>query len=410
MKLALFFARRYLFSKKSVNAINIISLISVIGVVVSSAALVIVLSFYNGMEEFILSMNSRFAPELRIEPARGKLFSPDDKRLDEIRDNDSVLSFTEVLEDKTLSEYNGQQYIALLKGMDITEQNIKIYNEMLYSGQFEDLMDSIPYAVIGAQVQAHLQVNYQNPQSRIKLFSPRKTTQGHSINPMDNINVRYIQAVGAMDYEDGFDDLIITPMNFAKDMLSEYEKISAIEIYLRKPEHVNKFQKYLQDKLQEDFIIKNREQQNPILYKTVKSEKWIVFFILTLIGVIAIFNIIGSITMLVLDKREDMLVLSSLGADQSFIQQIFFFEGMIISFAGSLVGILLGYSFAKMQEIYGFVRTNDLENSLLDIYPVDIRSSDLFLVFVTVLIVSTGVSYISSKLSLKGLENKNLKI
>lgn len=410
MKLALYFARRYLFSKKSVNAINIISFISVVGVVVSSAALVIVLSFYNGMEKFILSMNSKFTPELRIEPSQGKLFSPADEKLKEIKDDDNILSYSHVLEDKVLSEQGENQYIALLKGIEVTEENTSIYDEMLYNGSFENLTYSIPYAVLGAQTQAHLQTNFQNPEDKIRLYSPNKSLKGHSVNPMDNINVRQIRSIAVMMYEEGFDDLIITPLDFARDILGEKEKVSAIEIYLHDTKSVNKIQKKWQAHLGENFVIKNREQQNPILYKTVKSEKWIVFFILTLIGIIAIFNIIGSITMLVIDKRDDMKVLRSLGAQQSFIQQIFFFEGMIISFVGSLIGILIGYIFAKLQETYGFVRTNDLENSLLDIYPVDVRNSDLILVFITVLVVSTCVSLISSRLSLKGLQEDSLKI
>lgn len=410
MKLALYFARRYLFSKKSVNAINIISFISVVGVVVSSAALVIVLSFYNGMEKFILSMNSKFTPELRIEPSKGKLFSPTDEKLIKIKEDKNIRSYSKVLEDKVLSEQGENQYIALLKGMEVTEENTSIYDEMLYSGSFESLTYSVPYAVLGAQTQAHLQINFQNPENKVHLYSPNKSIKGHSVNPMDNINIRQIQAIAIMMYEEGFDDLIITPLDFARDVLGEKERVSAIEIYLNDTNSVNKIQKEWQAHLGEDYVIKNREQQNPILYKTVKSEKWIVFFILTLIGIIAIFNIIGSITMLVIDKRDDMKVLRSLGASQPFIQQIFFFEGMIISFVGSLVGILIGYIFAKLQETYGFVRTNDLENSLLDIYPVDIRSDDLLLVFITVLVVSTCVSFISSKLSLKGLQGHDLKI
>lgn len=355
-------------------------------------------------------MNSKFAPELRIEPNKGKLFSPSDEKLIKIKEDKNIRSYSNVLEDKVLTEQGENQYIALLKGMEVTEENISIYDEMLYSGSFESLTFSTPYAVLGAQTQAHLQINFQNPENRIHLYSPNKSIKGHSINPMDNINVRQIQAIAIMMYEEGFDDLIITPLDFARDILGEKEKVSAIEIYLHDTNNANKIQKDWQTHLGEDYIVKNREQQNPILYKTVKSEKWIVFFILTLIGIIAIFNIIGSITMLVIDKRDDMKVLRSLGAAQSFIQQIFFFEGMIISFVGSLVGILIGYIFAKLQETYGFVRTNDLENSLLDIYPVDIRNGDLLLVFITVLVVSTCVSFISSKLSLKGLQGHNLKI
>lgn len=402
MKLAPFIAIRYLFSKKTINAINIISLISVIGVMVSSAALVIVLSFYNGMEQFILSMYSKFAPELRIEPTKGKLFSADHEVFQTIQADKSILNYAEILEDKVLVEYDNHQFIAVLKGMEINEQTSILQDDMLYSGTFESLQNASPYAILGAQLQAQLQVNIQNPDSYIQLFSPRKSSV-ESINPMENVNIRYIQAQGLMNYEQGFDNLVITPIDFAKDLLDEFEQISAIEIYTKLNTNIDKIQVEFQKKLGSDFIVKNRQQQNPTLYKTVKSEKWIVFFILTLIGIIATFNIIGSITMLAIDKKDDMQILASLGASQKLIQQIFFIQGMFISFLGSVIGIFVGYIFCLLHQHYGFVRTNDLQNSLLDIYPIDIRYGDFLLVFTTVLIVSSSISYISSRLSLKGL-------
>lgn len=403
MKLAPFIAIRYLFSKKTINAINIISLISIIGVMVSSAALVIVLSFYNGMEQFILSMYSKFAPELRIEPTKGKLFASDLPVFQTIQQDDNVLSFTETLEDKVLVEYNNSQFIGVLKGMKISSQSSLLHNDMLYSGSFESLRSTKPYAILGAQLQAQLQVNIQDPDHFIQLFSPRKSST-ESVNPMENVNIRNIQAQGLMNYEQGFDNLIITPIEFAKDLLDEFERVSAIEIYTKPNTDINKIQKKLQNQLGNDFVVKNRQQQNPTLYKTVKSEKWIVFFILTLIGVIATFNIIGSITMLIIDKKEDMQILSNLGAPKKLIQHIFFIQGMFISFLGSVIGIFVGYIFCILHERYGFVRTNDLQNSLLDIYPIDIRYGDFLLVFFTVLIVSSSISFLSSRLSLKSLD------
>lgn len=409
MRLSLYIAKRYLFSKKSINAINIISFISVVGVLVSSAALVIVLSFYNGMEQFILSMYSNFAPELRIEPSKGKSFLTDNDTFKAIRNNEDIFSYTEVLEDKVLVEHNSYQFIATLKGIEITKESVGIYNKMLYSGNFESLTDSIPYCILGAQVQANLQVNFQDPNNYIKLYSPRKSNT-ESVNPMNNLNIRQITPKGILSYEQGFDNLIITPISFAKDILDEYDKVSAIEIHTKEKVKIARLQKQLQKELGENYVVKNRQQQNPTLYKTVRSEKWIVFFIMTIIGVIAIFNIIGSITMLVIDKKEDMKVLVSLGATDTLIQRIFFLEGMIISFIGSILGIAIGYSFCRMQEIFGFVRTNDLETSMIDIYPVDIRLNDFILVFFTILIASSAVSYISSKLSLKGLHSDSLSL
>lgn len=192
MKLPLFFAKRYLFSKKSVNAINIISTISVVGVLVSSAALVIVLSFYNGMENLILSLYSTFAPELRIEPTRGKVFSANEEVFLKLRQNAVIKSYSEVLEDKVLIQYNNQQFIAQVKGVEPKSLMEADHQEMLYAGNLHIFQDSTNFALVGAQVQANLRIPLQGVDNFMQLFSPRKGTSGNSVNPMDDINIRMI--------------------------------------------------------------------------------------------------------------------------------------------------------------------------------------------------------------------------
>ncbi|SMG46111.1 FtsX-like permease family protein [Sphingobacterium psychroaquaticum] len=406
MKLPFFFAIRYLFSKKSVNAINIISSISVIGVLVSSAALVIVLSFYNGMEKLILSLYSTFAPELRIEPAEGKVFSTKQPFFDDLRKNNKIQSYTEVLEDKILIQYDNHQFIAQVKGVEPASLLAVDHENMLYAGDFDIYPDSIPYAIIGAQIQSNLRVPIEGIDNTIQLFSPRKGVQaGSSVNPMDEINIRSISPRGVLQYQQGYDNLIITPLPFARDLLNEHKNVSAIEIYTKDSSTVQGLKKEIQTALGDTFKVKDREQQNPLLYKTVRSEKWIVFFILTIICIIAIFNIIGSLTMLVIDKKEDMLVLQSLGANKSLIQRIFFYEGVMIAFLGGVIGIALGLLFCLFQEKYGFITTGEGANAIMDVYPVDIRTMDFVIVFITVMVVATFVSYLAAHLSVREIKN-----
>lgn len=409
MKLPLFFAKRYLFSKKSLNAINIISAISVVGVLVSSAALVIVLSFYNGMEKLILSLYSTFAPELRIEPSTGKVFDAKQEIFEQLRVNPVLKSYSEVLEDKVLIQYNNQQFIAQVKGVEPKSLLEADHSDMLYAGDLGIRKDSLNFALIGAQVQANLRIPLQGMDNNIQLFSPRKGTSGNSVNPMDDINVRSISPCGLLQYQQGYDNLIITPLDFAKDLLNEYDKVSAIELYTNDSTAIADLQRSTQKSLGDGFIVKNREQQNPLLYKTVRSEKWIVFFILTVIGIIAIFNIIGSLTMLVIDKKQDMTVLKSLGANNWLIQRIFFYEGIMIAFIGGIIGIGIGFAFCVVQQTYGIIRTGDGANAIMDVYPVDIRALDFLLVFTTVMLVAILVSYIASSLSVREIKSDAIR-
>lgn len=404
VKFPVFFASRYLFSKKTVNAINIISFISFIGVLVSSAALVIVLSFYNGMESFILSMYSSFTPDLRIEPAEGKSFSVDNDQFLELKSNANITNYVEVLEDKIMVQHNNIQFIGQLKGIE-NESFLKLNkSDLLQYGTFSITADSSFQALIGAQIQSNLQIPINDLNSQIELYFPRKESSVSNINPLEEYNIRNINVNGVLSYQPELDNLILVPMPFARDILNEEKKVSAIELYLDNKVDKNKFQKNLQRTLKQNFKVNNREQQNPTLYKTIKSEKWIVFFILTFIGIIAIFNIIGSLTMLVIDKKEDMKILHYLGAKKSTIENIFFIEGLMIAYLGSIAGIGIGYLFCTLQENYGFIRTGEIGTSLIDIYPIDIRATDFILVLLTIFTLSSIVSYFASKLSVKNIK------
>lgn len=407
LRIPLLFAYRYLFSKKSVNAINIISFISFIGVLVSSAALVIVLSFYNGMEDFILSMNSNFTPDLRIEPVQGKTFNADTVFFQNLEKEESIKNYAEVLEDKILIQYEDLQFVGKIKGIEIESFNKLDKKSILQTGEFVLEQDSMPQALIGAQIQANLRVPIDGFYNSIELYFPRKNVSINNLNPLEDFNIRNIAVNGVLTYEQEFDNLILVPMEFARDITGQDKNVSAIELYLHDSNQTAKLQREIQKELKNDFTVKNREQQNPTLYKTIKSEKWIVFVIITFICIIAIFNIIGSLTMLVIDKKDDMKILQYLGAEKSIIERIFFIEGLMISLLGSIVGLIIGYIFCTLQETYGFIRTGDIQSSLIDIYPVDIRLMDFVLVFATVFFLSTIVAYFSSKLSVKGIGKIN---
>lgn len=402
MNLPFLFAKRYLFSKKSVNAINIISSISVIGVMVSSAALIILLSSFNGMEQLILSMYSKFAPELKIEPQKGKLFDSKQAIFSELRKDSNVVHYTEVLQEKVLLQYSNRQFIANIKGVEPQSLSKKAGDSILVDGQYELTHDSTNLAIIGASVQANLAIPMQNSVEQIQVYSPRKGVKNSS-NPAEEFNIRSIAPGGVLRYQQDFDNLIITPISFAKEVLGEYERVSSIEFYLKDGVDVNSFGQALQKKIGPDYIVKNREKQNPTLYKNVRVERWVVFFILTLISVIAIFNIVGSLTMLVLDKQKDMTILKGLGGANDLIQRIFFYEGLMIGIIGCVLGLLIGGIFNYIQSAYGIIRVEDGANTIIDSYPMVSNWSDYILVFITVTSISGLVSYFSAKLSVREL-------
>lgn len=400
MNTALYFAKRYLFSKKTVNAVNIISGISVVGVLVSSASLIIILSFYNGLEKLIFSMYSAFSPELRIEPATGKGFVADSALILLLNDRPEISNYREVLQERVLLRYGDAQYIATIKGVTVDSTIPQSMDTLLQDGHFALQYDGEEYAVMGARVQGMLGVSLRDESRFIEVFSPRKGARS-GINPMDDFTMRTIRPGGVLRYQQEFDDLLIVPMAFAREAVGEFSRVSAIEINLIPRSDVVAAQRALSTLVGNDYIVKDREQQNPTLYKIVRTEKWAVFVIIAFTGIIALFNIVGSLTMLVIDKKKDISVLMGLGANDGLIRRIFFYEGLLISLIGCVAGLVLGLLFCISQQAFGWIRFGEGENLVTDVYPVDIRYSDFLLVFLTVFAISALISLVASRLSVK---------
>ncbi|MBC7744407.1 MAG: ABC transporter permease, partial [Flavobacterium sp.] len=258
------------------------------------------------------------------------------------------------------------------------------------------------FAVIGSAVERYLSVNVKDPLHSLDIYSPKKGAQS-SVNPTEEFNIRSIYPVGIIQSQQELDNLVIVPLRFARSLLNEEKAVSYVELNYKAGSEVKKIQGDLLKVLGKKFVVKNRGQQNELLYKILYTEKLAIFLILTFVLIIAIFNIIGSLTMLVIDKRKDIAILSSLGANSRLIRGIFFSEGMMISIIGCLAGLTFGYLFCILQQKYGFVKMGDF-NLITDSYPITLKWHDFVNVLGTVLFVSFLASFISSRLSVKHLQ------
>ncbi|MDB4904003.1 MAG: FtsX-like permease family protein [Mucilaginibacter sp.] len=383
------------------HAINIISGISMVGVLIGSAALIIILSVFNGFEEVILSLYSNFTPEIKIEPRLGKTFDPNTAYFSTLQHDNRVFSYTEVLQEKALLKYSNKPFIGTIKGVSDDFLKNPQLDSIVQSGSFTLKMAGQHFAVIGSAIQSSLSINVHDQFSPLTIYSPRRQV-GSGSNPLNEFVVRSITPAGVFAVGQDFDDAVIAPIEFVRDLLEQPKNVSSIEINYKKGTDLSSVQQAIQKKIGNTFTIKNRIQQNTELYKTLNYERWFIFLILTFVLIIAIFNIIGSLTMLVIDKRKDIAILTSLGANKQLIQGIFFFEGMMISILGCIAGIVLGLIFCILQQRYGLVKMGS-KMTVLDAYPIALRLSDFGLVFLTVSAIAVIASGISARLSIKGL-------
>ena len=403
MNTPFYIARRYLFAKKSTNAINIISGISVLGVFVGSAALIIILSAFNGFEEVVLKMFNTISPQIVISPIQGKTFDPNTSYFKALKKHNDVYSYTEVLSENALLRYNDKQSVGLIKGVSKAYLKNKSLDSITIEGKFILTNSAGSGAVIGSAIQAYLMVNITDPFNQLQIFSPKKGSKGTSLNPGDDFNMLSIPVSGVFEVQQDFDNVAIVPLDFARSLLGEPVKISSIEINLKAGKDAGAFKEAMENAIGDKYEIKDRIQQNKVLYNILGSEKWAVYIILTFILIIAIFNIIGSLTMLVIDKVKDIAILSSLGAGKKLIKQIFLFEGMMITMTGCIFGLFIGFIFCLMQQKTGFFKMS-LENQP---YPVAFKWVDFLLVFLTVSIFSFVASALSSNLSVKKINHLN---
>jgi len=384
------------------HAINIISGISMLGVLIGSAALLIILSVFNGFEKVILSLYSNFTPEIKIEAKLGKTFNPNTPYFASLHKDAHVFSFTEVLQEKALIRYGDKPFLGTVMGVSDDFLRNPQLDSTIASGSFTLKSGNQNFAVIGATIQGNLGVNVHDELSPIQIFSPRRDAE-NSANPLNEFVVRSINPSGVFAIQQEFDDIAVTPIEFARDLLDQPVNVSSLQLNFKRGTNIDAMQKDIQDKIGKDFTVKNRKEQNSELYKTLNYESWAVYMILTFVLIIAIFNIIGSLTMLVIDKRKDIAILSGLGANKSMIQGIFFFEGMMITAIGCVIGIVLGTIFCLLQQHYGWIKMG-AKMTVLDSYPIDLKIKDFGLVLLTVGGISVIAAGISARLSIKGLD------
>ena len=379
-----------------------------LGVFVGSAALIIILSVFNGFEETVLKMFNTITPQIIIQPAKGKTFNPDTAYFKSLKTNKDVFSYTEVLSENALVWYNEKQVPALIKGVSNDFLKNKSLDTVMVDGFFVLQNDKgQPNAVIGSALQAYLGVNVADPFSQLQIYSPKKGVQASSINPLDDFTIMNIAPSGVFEVQQEFDNIMIVPLPFARELLGEEKNISAIEINVNTGVDAEKLKTKIENEIGEKYIVKNRVQQNQALYNVLGSEKWMVYIILTFILIIAIFNIIGSLTMLVIDKLKDISILNSLGAGKKLIRRIFLLEGMMITLTGCIFGLLIGFVFCLLQQKFGWFKMGETNLLLSNAYPIAFKWQDFILVFVTVSFFSFIASTLASNLSVKNIDKLN---
>jgi len=386
-------ARRYLFSKKSHNAINIISGISAGGVAIGTMALVVVLSVFNGFESLISNMFSAFDPDLKITLTHGKTFDVNSKEFAELRKMKSVAVFTEVIEENALLRFRDKQMPATIKGVSDDFERMTRIDSIMYDGKFTLYDGAFQRAVVGIGVAGTLGLGAQfiDP---LYIFAPRRTSKINLLRPENSFKqvgtfVSGIFTVKQLQYDDHY---VLVSIALARDLF-EYEKstVSAVELKLTNGFDQDKVQKQIKTLLGEKFQVKNRYEQQESFFNIMKIEKWITYLILCFILLIASFNIIGSLSMLIIDKKADILTLRNLGADNQLIKHIFLFEGWLISGVGALIGIGLGSLLCLVQQYFGLLKLGS--GFVVNSYPVVTNFVDIVLVFFTVIIMGFLAAY-----------------
>lgn len=386
MNLSLFIATRYLFSKKRTNLINIISAISVVGMAIGTMGLIIGLSGFNGFDSLIKSLFSTFDPDLKISLVEGKSFDANNQAFNEVRKMKDILFFTEVVEDNALLRYENRQVLATIKGVSNDYSKMTGLDTMIVDGEFKLKEGNIQYAVIGQGVAYYLSVGLKliNP---INIYVPKKG-RGSGLAIEGSFNQGHIYPSGIFSVQQEIDSkYIIVPISFAREIFEMPEKVNSVELKLKEGASVQSVQKSISALVGNQFVVKTRYQQHDYLYKTMQGEKYAVYLILILILIIASFNIIGSLTMLIIDKKEDISILQSMGADKKLIRNIFLFEGWSVSILGAMIGTVVGIAICQAQIAFGFVKLQGGGSFIIDAYPMKIIPIDILLIFCSVVLI-----------------------
>lgn len=406
-----FVARHYLFSRKKTHAINVISIISVIGVAVATMALVIVLSVFNGFQDLMASFFTNFDPQLKVVPTEGKTRPADDPILTEIRKLPQVDVATETLEDQALAVYNGNQAMVMVKGVDDNFAELTHITDIVYGeGTFDLHTANLEIGTPGIRLAQTLGLGTRW-QNYLHIYAPARNGQLDLSDPTSGFVEDSLFSSGLVfnvkqsKYDKNY---ILTSIGFARNLFGQQGMLSALEIRLKAGSNLEAVKKEMQKIAGTRYKVLDRYEQQAGTYKIIKVEKFMAYLFLTFILIVACFNIVGSLSMLIIDKKDDAQTLSSLGATNHQIRQIFLFEGRMISVIGAVLGIALGLLLCGLQQAFGFVRMGGSDGTfVVNAYPVSVHYVDVFFIFVTVIVVGwLAVWYPVRALSKRLLDHK----
>ncbi|MBR1839798.1 MAG: ABC transporter permease [Prevotella sp.] len=391
MSTALYIARRYLFSRKSTNVINVISGISVIGVTVATMAMVVVLSVFNGFSDLVATFFTSFDPQLKVVAVEGKTFAADAPEIVKIKAMDEVEVTSETVEDQALAVYGDRQAMVIIKGVDDSFQRLANIRNICYGeGDFSLHAADLQYGVMGIRLANTMGLGTYFP-GYLHVYAPQREGQLDMMNPMTGfvedslLSSGVVFCVQQSHYDSNY---ILTSLPFARMLFQCDGEISSLEIKLKHGNDIANVKQKMQAMLGNKYKVKDRYEQQEDTFNIMKIEKLMAYIFLTFILVVACFNIIGSLSMLIIDKKNDVETLRSLGARDTLIKRIFIFEGWLISIIGAVIGVLLGLLLCLLQQQFGFVTLGQSAGAfIIDAYPVSVHYDDVLIVFLTVVVV-----------------------
>lgn len=391
MNFPFYIARRYLFSKKSTHVINIISGISVVGVAVATMALVVTLSVFNGFHDLVASLLTSFDPQIEIVPTKGKTAPADDPILTKIRNLPQVDVATESVEDQAMAIYKGRQAMIKVKGVEDNFSELSHINDILYGdGEFSLHAANLQFGVVGIRLADNLGMT-ADWDGQLKIYAPKREGQLDLMNPTEGfvedsvISPGVVFSVKQARYDR---DYVLTSIAFARNLFGQQGMLSQLEIRLKPGSDLDAVKAEMQKIAGSKYRVLDRMEQQADTFKIMKIEKFIAYIFLTFILAVACFNIIGSLSMLIIDKKNDVVTLRNMGASDKQIVRMFLFEGRMISAIGAILGILVGLLLCWLQQVYGLVSLGRSSGSfIVDAYPVSVHPEDIIIIFITVLAV-----------------------
>jgi lipoprotein-releasing system permease protein len=399
MNFPFFIARRYLLAKKSHNAVNVISAVSVVGVAVGAMAMIIIMSVFNGFEKLSGTLFGAFDPDIKITAVKGKNFVVEAGKMKQLEADPGVYAVSQTIEENVLVRYGDQQEIAVLKGVDEQYRQVTGLDTMLWEGEFRLWANDQPQTVVGAGLKAGLRIglHFITP---LHIYAVRNV---NTLNPEEAVKTKYIFPSGVFAIDEEIDSrYLLAPLEFARNLLEKDSvTVGAIEIRVNPGVHTEEVQRRIKNIFGDEFDVKNTYQQKEFYYRILKYEKWVSFMILSFVLLILSFNVVGSLSMLMIEKKDDIFTLQGLGSDRQLIGKIFMFQGWLIVLVGAVTGLLSGVFLCWLQMTVGFVSLPSAGTYIIDAYPVALRGEDIVLVLAAVLCISFLTVYFPVKYFVK---------